>query len=144
MATNPTYGLSSDANNRSSIAGARNGYLAVFSIKEGAVATSGDYINWFTEDKSSHPIIGPVSYQSPGELSSVTVHASSALESDALSTAIMVMGLEAGLKFTNELDRVEAFVVTKKIMIHRTNGFPHPPEAEKIYGKNKITIKFGR
>ncbi|MBT3670616.1 MAG: FAD:protein FMN transferase [Bacteroidetes bacterium] len=101
-----------------------DGYIAVFSINKGAVATSGDYINWFTEDKSSHHIIDPASNQSPSELASATVYAPSALESDAMSTAIMVLGLDEGLKLANKLDNVEAFVVTKDMKIHRTNGFP--------------------
>lgn len=100
------------------------GYIAVFSIGEGAVATSGDYLNWFKEDKSSHHIIDPETYQSPGELASVTVHASSALRADALSTAILVMGADAGLKLANSLDDVEALVVSKEMNIKRTGGFP--------------------
>lgn len=102
----------------------QDGYLAVFSIRDGAVATSGDYLNSFTEDKSSHHIIDPISHRSPNELASVTVHALTALEADALSTAIMVMGADAGLELANGLDRVEALVVTKEMTIRRTKGFP--------------------
>lgn len=101
-----------------------DGYLAVFSISQGAVATSGDYMNWYTVDKSSHHIIDPASLLSPSELASVTVWAPTAMEADALSTAIMVMGSEAGLELANQLDAVEAMIVTKDMVIRRTKGFP--------------------
>lgn len=101
-----------------------DGYVAAFSITQGALATSGDYLNWFSADKSSHHIIDPAIYRSPSELASVTVYAPTATEADALSTAIMVMGTEAGLGLVNRLAQVEAMVVTKAMEIRRTKGFP--------------------
>lgn len=100
------------------------GYLAVFSISKGAVATSGDYLNWFSEDMSSHHIINPVSLLSPQELASVTVFAPTAMEADALSTTIMVLGADEGLRLANQLESIEAMVVTKDLSIKRTLGFP--------------------
>lgn len=101
-----------------------SGYLAAFSITDGAVATSGDYLEWFREDKSLHHIIDPRVGQSPNELASVTIYAPDATTADALATAVMVMGSEAGLNLVNSLDNVEALVVTKSMTIKRTTGFP--------------------
>ena len=70
-----------------------------FSLREGALATSGNYRNVrvFGEQKVSHlidPKLGrPLDYH----LTSVTVYSRSAAFADAMSTALFVMGEEKGL-----------------------------------------------
>ena len=69
-----------------------------------ALATSGDYRNFFEADgkRYSHmldPVTGrPVEH----DLASVTVIHPSAMSADGLATALMVMGTEAGLDFAAE------------------------------------------
>ncbi len=71
---------------------------------EMALATSGDYRNFFEADgkRYSHmldPVNGrPVEH----DLASVTVIHPSAMSADGLATALMVMGTEAGLDFAAE------------------------------------------
>lgn len=89
-----------------------------------AIATSGDYMNSFSSDYSLNHIIDPATASSPPDLASVSVIAPTAMDADALSTAIMVMGSEKGLALANQLPNVEALLVDKKLNIYRTSGFP--------------------
>ncbi len=100
------------------------GYIARFSLRDCAVATSGDYLNYFTQDFSQHHIIDPRTGVSPTELASVSVIASDATAADALSTALMVMSLEEGIALVNSLSGVQALFVSKELTIRRTADFP--------------------
>ena len=75
-------------------AGAPDGLVR---LAGGCVATSGDYLQSFTEDRRHHHIIDPRTGWSPDEASAVTVLAGRAMDADALSTALMVLGAEEGL-----------------------------------------------
>ncbi|MEW5960204.1 MAG: FAD:protein FMN transferase, partial [Chloroflexota bacterium] len=89
--------------------------LSVLPVQGQAVATSGDYMNSFTNDFRLHHIIDPRTGISPADLASVTVVAPSATQADALSTALMVMGSAAGLTLVNRLSGVEALLITKEL-----------------------------
>lgn len=101
-----------------------SGTLAAFTLQSGAVATSGDYYQSLTADLAQHHIVDPRVGLSPVELASVTVLAPDATGADALATALMVMGADAGLALANTLDNVEALVVTKDLQVRQTSGFP--------------------
>jgi thiamine biosynthesis lipoprotein len=76
----------------------KGGYIGVVTLAPGeAVATSGNYERFVTiaGRRYSH-IIDPRSGQPVAGLASVTVLATSAMEADALSTALFVLGPEAG------------------------------------------------
>jgi len=88
-----------------------------------ALATSGDYQHAFTQDFRHHHIIDPRSGQSPTELASATVVAPSAMDADALSTALMLLGTTRGLDLIERLPHVEALLVTKKVEIYQSSGF---------------------
>jgi thiamine biosynthesis lipoprotein len=87
------------------------------------IATSGDYLQSFTEDRSAHHIIDPRTGRSPAHTASVSVVAESAMAADALSTAVMVLGPDAGVRLLEPLDGVEGLVVTKGGEALRTKGF---------------------
>lgn len=101
------------------------GVMSKFSLSGAGVATSGDYFNAFTVDKSLNHIIDPQTGVSPLELASATALAPNAKLADAISTTIMVLGAEEGLALVNRLDGVEALIVTKDLTVRRTAGFPH-------------------
>jgi len=101
-----------------------NKWLASFRAKNQAVATSGDYLNAFTSDFSQNHIVDPRSGLSPVELSSATVIAPSVTEADALSTTMMVLGVQKGLALVERLPGVETLLVTKDLIIYRSPGFP--------------------
>lgn len=99
-------------------------FIAAFSVKNKAVTTSGDYMNYFNSDFSRHHIIDPRTGSSPFELSSATVIASNAAEADALSTTLMVLGVSDGLEFIKQFSDAQALLVTRDLVIHKTEGFP--------------------
>jgi len=77
-----------------------------------AVATSGDYRRFVVVDnhRLSH-IIDPGTAQSAQELSSVSVIAPTAMQADALATAVSVLQENRGLKLINAVKGVEAFLI---------------------------------
>ena len=99
-------------------------WLATFDVHNAAVATSGDYRKPFTSEHRLHHILNPRSGLSNTGLASATVIAPDTTQADAFATALMVMGLEKGLAFIEQQDRVECLLVTKELSIHRSSDFP--------------------
>lgn len=97
--------------------------LASFNVSNQSAATSGDYLNFFTPDLVNHHIIDPRTGLSPAELASVTVVSGEAARSDALATAIMVLGPASGLALVESLAEVECFLVTKDNRTVASSGF---------------------
>ena len=73
--------------------------LGVLELQEEAIATSGDYEKFFIHDgkKYSHIINPHTGYPVLG-IASVTITAKTAMEADALSTTVFVLGPEKGLQ----------------------------------------------
>jgi thiamine biosynthesis lipoprotein len=101
-----------------------SGYVAAFTLRSGSSATSGDYYQPLTADLEQHHIVDPRRGVSPAELASATVLAPDATTADALATAVMVLGTRDGLALANAMDGVEALIVTKKLEVRQTAGFP--------------------
>ncbi len=91
---------------------------------DGALATSADNQNTFTVDGSVHHILDPRTGRSPDETSSVSVVAPTAMAADGLSTALMVLGPEAGLAHLEAHPQAEGMMVTKAGRRLITPGFP--------------------
>lgn len=98
--------------------------LSILTVSRQAAATSGDYQHSFSHDFSSHHIVDPRSGISPAELASVTVLAPTATAADALSTAVMVLGSEAGLALIDQLPGTAALLVNKEMQMIRSANFP--------------------
>jgi len=96
--------------------------IASLDIQDRAVATSGDYMQAFKPDFSSHHIIDPRSGHSSPELASVSITANTVALADALATTVMVMG-KSGLELIEQLDGCEAFAITKDLTELKTSGF---------------------
>lgn len=81
--------------------------------KDNAVATSGDYRNYIEVDgkRYSHIIDPQSGMPIDHRLVSVTVIHPSSMTADGLSTAIMVMGPEVGLKFAEENELAAMLIV---------------------------------
>ena len=99
------------------------GPTAMLRLETEAVATSGDYMRTFTQDRRSHHIIDPRTGYSPSQVSSVSVRAPTAMEADALSTAAMILGLDAGPAFLDGVSDVEGMVVGKGGELRTTAGW---------------------
>ncbi|MBL8096122.1 MAG: FAD:protein FMN transferase [Anaerolineales bacterium] len=95
-----------------------------FSVTDGSVATSGDYLNAFTADRSLHHILDPRTLRSPEALASATTLAPTAMAADALSTALLVLGPVEGLALVEDLPGVEALLITKDGQRLFSSGFP--------------------
>jgi FAD:protein FMN transferase len=81
-------------------------------LHNAAAATSGDYEQFFIENgRRYHHILDPRSGFPPNELQSVTVIAPTCMEADALSTAVFVLGKEAGVSLIETLPGIEVFIV---------------------------------
>ena len=81
-----------------------------------AMATSGDYRNYFEAgDKRYFHIIDPrTGYPVNNHVVSVSIVADTCMFADGLATAIMVMGLEHGMALINSLKEVEGFIIVRK------------------------------
>ncbi|MGH8474259.1 MAG: FAD:protein FMN transferase [Methylococcales bacterium] len=83
-------------------------------IAEGAVATSGDYRNFFEVEgiRYSHTIDPKSGWPISHGLASVTVLEKSATRADGLATAFMVLGTDAGLRLA-EQHRIAALFIQR-------------------------------
>ena len=99
-------------------------YLSLASLAGRCLATSGDYATTFSADFEHHHLLDPRTGRSPTELSSVSIAADSAMEADALSTAVFVLGADAGFALLQESPGVDALFVLKDGSTRFTPGFP--------------------
>lgn len=84
-------------------------------LKDAALATSGDYRNFFEHEGQhySHTIDPNTGRPVEHGLASATIVANSCMEADALATAVLVMGDEKGLNWCEARD-VAALLLTRK------------------------------
>jgi thiamine biosynthesis lipoprotein len=89
---------------------------AILALKNIAIATSGDYRNYFEYDNKiySHTIDPKTGFPVSHNLASATVVAQNCMEADALATALMVMGKEKGIHYIESIKNVEAFFIIRK------------------------------
>ncbi len=105
---------------------ARDTIIGVLELPSGmATATSGNYERFVTLDgtRYSH-IIDPRTAAPATGMAGVTVLCADSTVADALSTALFVLGLEAGGRLAARLDTVEALFVPDRqpLQIHATEG----------------------
>ncbi len=81
-----------------------------------SLATSGDY------ERGQH-IIDPRTGRPPTAAQAVTVIGKNAAVTDALSTALFVLGPEAGIELAETLPEIEALIVDRNDRIVRSSGF---------------------
>lgn len=86
----------------------------IINVHDIAIATSGDYRNYFEENgvRFSHTIDPATGKPINHRLASVTVLASTCAEADALATAFMVMGAERGYEYAMQ-HRINALFIRK-------------------------------
>lgn len=81
-----------------------SGISAVVALHDQALATSGDYRNYFEQDgvRYSHTIDPATGFPVRHQLASASVIAPNCMTADALATTLMVLGPERGLAFATE------------------------------------------
>ncbi len=99
-------------------------FLGLAALKGRCLATSGDYETRFNDDYQSHHLLDPRTGRSPEELSSVSVVAPTAMQADALSTAVFLMGLQNGKKLIERMPNTDACFITKSGKQTTTTNFP--------------------
>ena len=99
-------------------------YLSLAKLADRCLATSGDYATVFGPDYKHHHLFDPRTGHAAAELSSVTIVTTTVLAADALSTAVFVLGLDAGSKLIAETPGTDAMLVSKQGKTVVTAGFP--------------------
>ncbi len=93
-------------------------------VRTGAVATSGDYERFFEAGgKRYHHILDPRTGFPAEGVMSATVVSENPTRADALSTAVFVMGIDAGMKLIESLEGVEGVIVSTDGKIKTSSGF---------------------
>jgi FAD:protein FMN transferase len=87
--------------------------LALLPLIDTAISTSGDYERYFDDDDGlrHHHILNPETGKSARGVRSATVIGPSATDTDALSTAIFVLGPEAGIALIESLPDYDAVII---------------------------------
>ncbi|MEM7304085.1 MAG: FAD:protein FMN transferase [Pseudomonadota bacterium] len=93
----------------------KNQVIAKIPMIDEALSTSGDYERYFDEDGVRyHHILDPKTGDSARNVRSVTILGPDAMDTDALSTSVFVMGPEKGLKLLDRLPKIEGIIVDQK------------------------------
>lgn len=95
----------------------------VIRMKDGAIATSGNYEVYFDREKLFHHIVKPATGRSPHELASATVWAGDVTTADALSTAVFVMGSKKGREFIEGLSKTESLTISRHNRKIKSSGW---------------------
>ncbi len=90
-------------------------------VHQAAVATSGDYEQYFMHRgiRYSHNI-NPVSGRPVTGIKSVSIFSPGAELSDALATAVYIMGVETGLHFVNQLPDTHCLIIDDRNRTHHS------------------------
>ena len=89
--------------------------IAKIPLADEALSTSGDYERYFDEDGVRyHHIIDPKTGDSARSVRAVTILGPQAVDTDALSTSVFVLGPEKGMKLVESLAKIEAIIVNQE------------------------------
>lgn len=105
------------------------GLQAKIAISDAALATSGNYRNFYIKNgkKYSHTINPETGYPVRHNLLSASIISKSCMEADAFATACMVMGIEKSIKLCDSLENIEGYFIFQnkrnEIEAYYTEGF---------------------
>lgn len=110
----------------------KNAYAVRLPLENSAISTSGDYERYFMEGEIRiHHIINPKSGKSADQVESVSILAPLAIDSDALSTTVFVLGVKKGLALVNSLPGVDAIIIDGHTKLHFSQGLLQVDEKPK-------------
>ena len=96
-------------------------------LENEAISTSGDYERYFEEDGVRyHHIISPSTGSPASGVHSATVFGPDAVITDALSTSVFVLGVDAGLRLIACLPDYESIVIDADGQIYYSSGLQEP------------------
>ena len=102
-------------------------YFSTLTLNEGSIATSGDYEKYVIIDgkRYSHTI-DPRTGKPVQGIKSVSIICPNAEMADALTTPVMVMGIDVGLNLINQLHSVACIIVDDKGKMHISKNLRRP------------------
>ena len=87
-------------------------FYAILDIESGAVATSGDYQQYFiAEGIRFHHILDPATGFTANKCVSATILAKTCIEADAAATAVFVMGPQKGMEWLNAHQEYSGLII---------------------------------
>jgi len=90
-------------------------FIVKIQSKNAGIATSGDYEKYFLKDgERYHHILVPASGLPARECQSVTILSSTAMDADALATAVFVLGPKKGFALIEKTPNVHALIVDRR------------------------------
>ncbi len=98
-------------------------YPSTFSLAKGAVATSGGYEHVYDASGSHNHLVDPSSGKSPLAVRSVSVKAPTAMEADALATALSVMAAPSATRLINALPGHECLIIMNSGKQFKSSGW---------------------
>ncbi len=101
----------------------RQKYPDMVQMRDGCIATSGNYEAYFDEEKMFHHIVDPQTGLSPRIANSVSVTARTNMEAEALAVSVFVMGPREGTEFINSLPYCESLVVARDGTLLKSKGW---------------------
>lgn len=106
---------------------------AIIPIHNRAIATSGNYRNFYQEGeiKYSHTISPQTGYPVQHTLLSASVFAPDCMTADAYATAFMVLGQEQAIRIDQEIDEIEIYLIYSDTS-GQMQTFASPGVADKI------------
>ncbi len=108
--------------------------LAIISVSNTAVVTSGNYERFFLENnRIYHHILSPLTgYPASSGLRSVTIIYPDAMLADVLATTLFILGLERGVKLIKRFSDIEVIIISEDRKIYLSGS---------LVGKCQITEK---
>jgi len=103
--------------------------LAVVSVRDASLVTSGDYERYrIVDGVRYHHLINPQTGRPARGTQSVSVIAPTAEEADVLATAIFVLGPSRGMALAARRDQVEVLIVDEYGQVRMTDGMAEKTE----------------
>ncbi|MEJ2134309.1 MAG: FAD:protein FMN transferase [Desulfofustis sp.] len=97
--------------------------MTTIEMSDRAIATSGDYMQYFTDDKKIHHIIDPRTGFSPVRTASSSIIAPTVAWADGLATAAMVLDPDQSIALLETLPDCEGYLIDKDMNRYQTKGF---------------------
>lgn len=100
----------------------------VLPLSDVAISTSGDYERFFVSEEGErvHHILSPKTGKPSKGIQSVTIIGQSAIKTDALSTAVFVLGVKKGLQLINSLPGLDVIILDEARMLHYSDDLMTP------------------
>lgn len=102
----------------------RDRQAVVMPLSDTAISTSGDYERFFIDEEGErvHHILSPSTGRPVGEVQSVTIIGDDAMTTDALSTAVFVLGAGKGLELIDQLEGIDGVIIDGNRRMHYSQG----------------------